>query len=131
MCPRHVGRSGKAPERVGEYRFEEAGGRGGTGQGHPARGSFGKLLSPAKRRQVVEHVRDTPGFDHISERRACRVLGQPRSRQRRTRHVPEDEPPLVRRIIDLAPRYGRYGYRRITMMLREEGWKVNHKRIKR
>jgi len=45
--------------------------------------------------------------------------------------VPEDEPRLVRRIIDLATRYGRYGYRRITMMLREEGWKVNHKRIER
>jgi len=80
---------------------------------------------------VVEHVRDTLGFDRISERRACRVLGQPRSRQRRTRHVLEDEPRLVRRIIDLATRYGRYGYRRITMMLREEGWKVNHKRIER
>ena len=45
--------------------------------------------------------------------------------------MPEDEPRLVRRIIDLATRYGRYGYRRITMMLREEGWKVNHKRIER
>ena len=76
-------------------------------------------------------MRETLGPDHISERRACRVLGQPRSTQRRTRHVPEDEPRLVRRIIDLATRYGRYGYRRITMMLREEGWKVNHKRIER
>ena len=79
----------------------------------------------------MEHVRETLGLDHISERRACRVLGQPRSTQRRTRHVPEDEPRLVRRIIDLATRYGRYGYRRITMMLREEGWRVNHKRIER
>jgi len=34
-------------------------------------------------------------------------------------------------MIDLATRYGRYGYRRITMMLREEGWRVNHKRIER
>ena len=76
-------------------------------------------------------MRETLGLDHISERRACRVLGQPRSTQRRTRHVPEDEPRLVRRIIDLATRYGRYGYRRITMMLREEGWRVNHKRIER
>ena len=77
---------------------------------------------------MVEHVRETLSPDRISERRACRVLGQPRSTQRRTRHVPEDEPRLVRRIIDLATRYG---YRRITMMLREEGWKVNHKRIER
>ena len=46
----------------------------------------------------------------------------------RTRHVPEDEPCLVRRITDLATRYRD---RRITMKLREEGWRVNHKRIKR
>ena len=45
--------------------------------------------------------------------------------------MPEDEPRLVRRIIELATRYGRYGYLRITMMLREEGWRVNHKRIER
>lgn len=79
----------------------------------------------------MEHVRKALGKGTVSERRACRVLGQPRSTQRRTRHVPEDEPRLVRRIIELATRYGRYGYRRITMMLREEGWRVNHKRIER
>ncbi len=30
-----------------------------------------------------------------------------------------------------ATQYGRYGYRRITVMLRREGWRVNHKRIER
>ena len=34
-------------------------------------------------------------------------------------------------MIELAARYGRYGYRRITALLREEGWKVNHKRVER
>ena len=38
---------------------------------------------------------------------------------------------LTRRIIELATRYGRYGYRRITGLLRNEGWKVNHKRVER
>jgi transposase InsO family protein len=38
---------------------------------------------------------------------------------------------LVERIIDLATQYGRYGYRRITAMLRQEGWWVNHKRVER
>lgn len=38
---------------------------------------------------------------------------------------------LVERMIELACEYGRYGYRRITIMLREEGWRVNHKRIER
>ena len=38
---------------------------------------------------------------------------------------------MVERIIDLATQYGRYGYRRITAMLRQEGWRVNHKRVER
>jgi putative transposase len=38
---------------------------------------------------------------------------------------------LSERIIALATQYGRYGYRRITAMLRQEGWQVNHKRVER
>lgn len=38
---------------------------------------------------------------------------------------------MTARIIELASRYGRYGYRRITALLRQEGWKVNHKRVER
>ncbi len=34
-------------------------------------------------------------------------------------------------MIELATRYGRYGYRRITGLLRWDGWRVNHKRIER
>ena len=45
--------------------------------------------------------------------------------------MPEDEPRLVARIIELATAYGRYGYRRITGLLRWEGWTVNHKRVER
>ncbi|MBA2116161.1 IS3 family transposase ISDsp1 [Planctomycetes bacterium FF15] len=71
------------------------------------------------------------GHERVSERRACRVLGQPRSTQRRARWVPDDEPRLVREMIELAEQYGRYGYRRITEMLRRKGWQVNHKRIER
>ena len=67
----------------------------------------------------------------VSERRACRVLGQPRSTQRRRPYVPDDEPRLVVQMIELARQYGRYGYRRITALLRHDGWKVNHKRIER
>jgi putative transposase len=37
----------------------------------------------------------------------------------------------VKRIVDLASQYGRYGYRRITALLRNEGWRVNHKRVER
>jgi putative transposase len=67
----------------------------------------------------------------VSERRACRVLGQARATQRRPRLVPDDEPRLVGRITKLASDYGRYGYRRITALLRREGWSVNHKRVER
>ena len=45
--------------------------------------------------------------------------------------MPEDEERLVERIVALAVQFGRYGYRRITAMLRIEGWKVNHKRVER
>jgi transposase InsO family protein len=67
----------------------------------------------------------------VSQRRACQVLGQPRSTQRHVRKVPEDEEQLVERIVSLASQYGRYGYRRITAMLQNEGWRVNHKRVER
>ena len=70
------------------------------------------------------------GF-RVSERRACSVLGQPRSTQRHEATVPDDEPLLVKRTVELASQYGRYGYRRITAMLRQEGWRVNHKRVER
>jgi putative transposase len=68
---------------------------------------------------------------HVSERRACRVLDQARSTQRRRAQVRDDEDALTKRIVRLACCYGRYGYRRITALLRHEGWKVNHKRVER
>jgi len=67
----------------------------------------------------------------VSERRACQVLGQSRSTQRHRALPPSDEPRLVTRIVQLASTYGRYGYRRITALLRREGWRVNHKRVER
>ena len=67
----------------------------------------------------------------VSERFACRVLGQHRSTQRKTPKGRADEEALTADIIRLASRYGRYGYRRITAMLRSEGWTVNAKRVER
>ncbi len=67
----------------------------------------------------------------VSERRACRGLAQPRRTQRRPARVPRDEPALIARLIALARRFGRYGSRRITALLRAEGWRVNHKRVER
>ena len=59
------------------------------------------------------------------------MLGQARNTQRRSPQTSPEESRLVADIIALATRYGRYGYRRITAMLRERGWQVNHKRVER
>ena len=66
-----------------------------------------------------------------SERRACRVLSQPRSTQRHDFEIKDDEVLLRSQIIELAKAYGRYGYRRIWALLRADGWNVNHKRVYR
>jgi len=67
----------------------------------------------------------------VSERRVCSVLGQARATQRHSSYVSDEEEQLAARIIEMATQYGRYGYRRITALLRREGWKVNHKRVER
>ena len=64
----------------------------------------------------------------ISERRACRALGQHRSTQRKVPRGRGDEEALTADLIELARRYGRYGYRKITALLRDAGWLVNDKR---
>jgi putative transposase len=67
----------------------------------------------------------------VSERLACKVLGQHRSTQRKAATAPDDEAALREEIIALAKIYGRYGYRRITALLRVAGWCTNHKRVER
>jgi len=58
-------------------------------------------------------------------------LNQPRSVQRHQSNKSGEEEVLRRDIGRLASTYGRYGYRRITALLRTEGWRVNHKRVER
>ena len=67
----------------------------------------------------------------VSERRACRVVGQHRSTQRKPRTPRADEDLLTSAIIALAERFGRYGYRRITALLKEDGWSVSAGRVYR
>ena len=67
----------------------------------------------------------------VSERRACRAIGQARSTQRRRPCIRADEDALTGRIIELAAAFGRYGYRRVTALLNREDWHVNHKRVER
>ena len=76
----------------------------------------------------MEHVRGKIG---VSERRVCRVIDQHRSTQRLTPVVKDDEGRLRVQIVKLAVKYGRYGYRRITALLKREGFRFNNKRVER
>ena len=66
----------------------------------------------------------------VSERRGCAALGVGRLGVR-YRSTKPDQAPLRMRICDLAKSRVRYGYSRIYILLRREGWRVNHKRVHR
>src|SRR5450759_4935938 len=121
---------GKAAERTGEReRQVETVGRGaGVGQTDPKGYCGGKLLSPERRRCAVEHAREEY---EVSERRACRVVRQWRGTQRYLPLRRTDEDQLTQAILALAGKYGRYGYRRITVLLRNAGWPVGKDRVQR
>jgi len=72
--------------------------------------------SPARRRAAVEHVTT---LLRVSGHRACSVPRQHRSTQRKVPRPADDETALTSAIVELAKRYGRYGYRRITALLPE------------
>ena len=84
-------------------------------------------MKPVQKRAVVHSVR--AGF-RVSERRACRVAGVPRSTCR-YRSAARDQTALRVRLRDLAASRVRYGYRRLHVLLRREGWMVNHRRVYR
>ena len=87
-----------------------------------------KLLSPTRRLRFVDHVKD---ILEVSERCACKALDHPLSTQRYAPSLVEDEKALTGEILELASRFGRYGYRRVTALQRHRGWSVNHKRVER
>src|SRR3546814_20464308 len=86
----------------------------------PAGSCSGKLLSPARRRRCIDHIRM---MMPVSERRLCRVLGQHRSTQRKAPRGADDEADLTEDISALARHNDRYGYRRVTALLRDAGWR--------
>lgn len=65
----------------------------------------------------------------MTERHACRLLEQWRGTQRYEPIQRNDEDALTRAIVTLATKYGRYGYRRITALLRSAGWQVGKDRV--
>jgi putative transposase len=80
-----------------------------------------------RRRFAVQHARDK-GF---SERHACSLVGQSRTTQRYQPTQSHDEDRLTQSILAFASQYGRFGYRRITALLRQAGWKVGKDRVQR
>lgn len=84
-------------------------------------------MKPTQKRAVVHFFR--VGFQ-VSERRACQVARVSRSSYR-YRSVARDQSALRVRLRDLASARVRYGYRRLHILLRREGWHVNHKRVYR
>lgn len=76
----------------------------------------------------MRHVQRILG---VSERRACKVIGQPRASQRYRARKPDKDRRLRKRIGALARKRKRYGYRRIWVLLRREGWRVNRKHVQR
>lgn len=85
-------------------------------------------FAPERRRQAVAGIREKYG---LSERHACRIVGQHRGTQRYVPTVLADEDELTRAVIALASGYGRYGYRRVTALLQADGWQVGKDRVQR
>jgi putative transposase len=67
----------------------------------------------------------------VSQRRACRLAGQPRSTQRYECKIKDDEATLVKQMHEIVRRHPRYGYRRVWALLRADGWRINRKRVHR
>ena len=83
------------------------------------------MVTPAAKREAVAHL----GKAHeMSERRACRVVGCDRMTVRYRSRRPDD-PVLRERLRALARERRRFGYRRLLVFLRREGFVVNHKRL--
>ena len=66
-----------------------------------------------------------------SERRTCKTIGASRSSQQYKSIRQDNDDALRLAMIKLAKKYGRYGYRMISQLLRVEGWEVNHKKVER
>ena len=82
-------------------------------------------MTPARKREMVDHVRIAW---QVSIRRACRAVPVDRSTYH-YRLKRAGQAVLMKRIKEIAATRVRYGYRRIHVLLRREGWRVNVKRV--
>src|SRR6201999_3616193 len=109
-------RERSAEEAVGRRHARQCGAEGSSGK---------KMVTPAAKREAVAHLRSA--FE-MSERRACRVTGCVRMTMRYRSRRPDDQA-LRERLRRLAHERRRFGYRRLHVFLKREGYAVNHKRL--
>jgi len=86
------------------------------------------MVGPARQREAVRFAKRKLGYP---ERRICRALDVARSTIRYRPKVADFTKRLLARILELVGKFPRYGYKRITVLLRREGWGVNRKRVHR
>jgi putative transposase len=86
------------------------------------------MVSPSQRRRAADMVQERLG---ISQRRACRIVGQHRSTQRHGPAVADPDRDLRARLRDFARRHPRWGYRRAHTVLAREGHPHNRKKVQR
>ena len=79
------------------------------------------MVTPAARREAVANLRTSL---EVSERRACSIIAADRSVVRYLSRRPDDSA-LRARLRELADRRRRFGYRRLHVLLRSEGWTLN------
>jgi transposase InsO family protein len=86
------------------------------------------MVGPARKRAAVGHLQERL---QTSERRACKVVAQPRSTQRYRGRKREKDAMLVAQLHRISRERPRAGYRMAAAILRREGWEVNRKRVQR
>lgn len=87
------------------------------------------MVSPTRRREAVAHL--WRAFPKVSERRVCRVVGQPRTTERYRPTVKRDESGILKRMHALVRERPRFGYRRIHALLLRDGFRLGRHRTYR
>jgi len=107
------------------WRAEEAAGRVDAQHRGLAHGARAKVLTPQAKREAVAAMRSK---HPISERSACRLVGIARTVLHYEGAAQPLNDRLKGRLVELAGERRRFGYRRLHVLMRREGWRVNHKR---
>ena len=111
--------------KFGGMDVSEDAGRRDAGQRGAERPLGKEVVTPASERKAVAHLVERHG---MSERRACKAIGSCRMTMR-YKTTRADDAVLRDRMKAIAVERRRFGYRRLHVMLKREGFVVNHKRL--